>query len=285
MRATLHDILPELVRLASDAGEEILKVYEREFSVQYKDDKSPLTEADNRSNNLIVKGLRSLTRDMPILSEEEADIQYSARKNWDMFWLVDPLDGTKEFIKRNGEFTVNIALVEKTMPVFGLIYIPVQGLMYLGGPWLEATYRLRVRDIQSYSVDDLLNDKTRVFSRDRSSTNGIVVVGSRSHGSEKLQGFIESLGKRYHNVEFVSAGSALKFCLIAEGGADIYPRFGPTMEWDTAAGHAIVSVMGARLLRIDTLEELQYNKISLRNPDFIVIRESLTEEITSFFRE
>ncbi len=285
MKEELIGIIPALVRLAREAGEEILDVYERDFSVEYKDDRSPLTEADNRSNALIVKGLKELNEDIPILSEEEANIEYERRKDWRLFWLVDPLDGTKEFIKRNGEFTINIALVSEGLPVFGLIYIPVKRVLYLGGSWIGGIYRLMMGDIKDYSVDVLFDDSNRVYKKEDDHHNGIVVVGSRSHASDKLKDFVERLGKKYHSVEFVSAGSALKFCLIAEGKADLYPRFGPTMEWDTAAGHAIVSVIGARVLRADTLEELDYNKVSLKNPDFIVIKKELIEEITSFFHE
>ncbi|NOX20349.1 MAG: 3'(2'),5'-bisphosphate nucleotidase CysQ [Nitrospirae bacterium] len=281
----LRKSIPALVQLTTEAGREILDVYERDFSVEYKDDKSPLTEADNRSNALIVKGLKDLFQEIPILSEEEADIEYHRRKGWGLFWLVDPLDGTKEFMKRNGEFTINIALVSQRQPVFGMIYIPVQELLYLGGPLLNGVFRLKTRDMKDYSVDAILDDSNRVSKKEDDHRNGIVVVGSRSHGSDRLRDFVEVLGKKYPNVEFVSAGSALKFCLIAEGKADLYPRFGPTMEWDTAAGHAIVLVMGARVLRTDTLEELNYNKVSLKNPDFIVTKEELIEEITSFFRE
>ncbi len=269
-------ILPELIAIAKKAAEEILKVYEKDFSVEYKDDRSPLTEADRRSHRVILHGLGKITPDIPVLSEEGAGIDYSERSRWGYFWLVDPLDGTKEFIKRNGEFTVNIALIKNNKPLFGLILIPVKAVVYYGGPLIEGVYKYPVGS--GIKNSDYLTAKYRIKPV-RRENNSLTVVGSRSHGSEKLKAFVEKLRNSYSTVNFVSAGSALKFCLVAEGKAELYPRFGPTMEWDTGAGHAILLSAGSSVLRADTLTELTYNKQSLRNPDFIVIRNDILEEI------
>ncbi len=281
MLRDIKPLLPELIETAKRAGKEILEVYEKEISVQYKDDRSPLTEADRRSHRVITKGLKSLTPDVPVLSEEGSGIDYTERSQWQEFWLVDPLDGTKEFIKRNGEFTINIALIRNQKPVFGLILIPVKEVIYYGGPLVGGLYKCSTRE----DVKDYLSEHYRVKSEGNKRSKAITVVGSRSHGSERLTTFVEKLKSRYKDLNFVSAGSALKFCLVAEGRADLYPRFGPTMEWDTGAGHALLLSAGSTILRADTLTELTYNKESLRNPDFIVIGKALSEDIISFFHE
>jgi 3'(2'), 5'-bisphosphate nucleotidase len=282
MLKEIKEILPELIGIAEKAASEILQVYEKDFSVDYKDDRSPLTEADRRSHGIIMEGLKKITPHIPVLSEEGADIEYSERSRWQDFWLVDPLDGTKEFIKRNGEFTINIALIRKQRPVFGLISIPVSSVIYYGGPLLEGVYKYRLDE--NSNEKNFLTARYRIKSEDVRNGKGLTVVGSRSHGSDKLNDFVERLKSRFKNIDFLSAGSALKFCLVAEGKADIYPRFGPTMEWDTASGLAILLASDAIVLRVDKLTELTYNKQSLRNPDFIVIRKHLSEEIIPFLQ-
>ncbi len=276
-------ILPELIGIAEKAATEILQVYEKDFSVEYKDDRSPLTEADRRSHRIILDGLNRITPDIPVLSEEGAGIEFKERSRWQYFWLVDPLDGTKEFIKRNGEFTINIALIRNQKPVFGLIAIPVKAVIYYGGTLIKGVYKYQVSEEKK--DNDYLSAHYRIRPEKSAKDKSFTVVGSRSHGSEKLNAFVEKLRNRYSNLNFVSAGSALKFCLIAEGQADLYPRFGPTMEWDTGAGHAILLSAGSTVLRADTLTELTYNKESLKNPDFIVMRNELSEDIISFFHE
>lgn len=238
--------------LAKEAGRAILDVYRTEFTVEKKEDTSPLTLADTRSHHIIAEGLKGRYPDIPILSEEGREIPYSVRKHWQRFWLVDPLDGTKEFVKRNDEFTVNIALVEGRTPVLGLIYLPVFDRLYLGDPsegcWEVADGRAR-----------------RLRVRDPKDSAPIRVVKSRSHPSPDLQLLLDRLPEH----EVLTRGSALKFCAVARGDADFYPRFGPTWEWDTAAGQAIVAAAGGIL--VDPWgQAFQYNKENLLNGPFLV---------------
>lgn len=280
---------------AKRAGEVILEVYNSDFATEHKEDESPLTLADKRSHEIIMNDLKrtatgnnnvytmnNLT--LPVLSEEGKDIPFDERKGWEYFWLVDPLDGTKEFIKRNGEFTVNIALIHKDRPVLGCIYIPVKDTFYFATVGLGA-YKFVNRKIVSdnLSIKELLatSQKLPMSTRKReftssnnqstqNKTSSLTIIGSRSHATKELSEFVEQTKKRYGEVEFVSAGSSLKFCLVAEGEADIYPRFGPTMEWDTAAGQAIVEQAGGGVVDTQTNEPLKYNKSNLVNPFFIV---------------
>ena len=248
----MNDLIPKLIDIAGKAGDEILRVYAKaEHGVEYKEDKSPLTEADKASHLVITEGLRALTPDIPVISEESVEVPYSERKSWRSFWLVDPLDGTKEFIKRNGEFTVNIALVKGRMPVFGMILIPVRGRLYYGGDGVGA-----------FRMDFAKGTAERI--RSGSPARKPIAAVSRSHLSEKTKKIVEGL-----DAETVTAGSALKFTLIAEGEADFYPRIGPTWEWDTAAGHAIAEAAGACVSRPDG-QELIYNKVSLKHDGFVV---------------
>jgi 3'(2'), 5'-bisphosphate nucleotidase len=257
------------IRAAIDAGKEILEVYGSEdFDVQIKKDKSPLTQADLRSNDAIKKHLQ--TSGIAILSEEEKEVAYDARKNWEYFWLVDPLDGTKEFIKKNGEFTVNIALIRKNLPIIGVVYVPATGEMYFAN---EVTGAYKLQGIGAGEHSGL---KSLVQQSEKLPVpNGKTVytaVGSRSHMSDGTIAFVEQLKQKHGQVEMVSKGSALKLCLVAEGTADIYPRFGPTMEWDTGAGHAVAKFSGALVYQTDNGQELVYNKENLLNPFFIVER-------------
>lgn len=247
------DLLAAVKAIAVQAGEHILEIYETDFAVEHKDDKSPLTAADLAAHTTISAGLEALTPDIPVLSEESASIPFEERRRWRRYWLIDPLDGTREFIKRNGEFTVNIALVHDGRVELGIVYVPVTRLTYFactgGGAFRQeaggAPQAIRVRALPDGPV---------------------VVAGSRSHGGESLQRFLANLGPH----ELVSLGSALKSCLVAEGRADIYPRLGLTSEWDTAAAQCVVEEAGGRVTGLD-LQPLRYNtKDSLLNPHFFV---------------
>jgi len=264
---------------AKRAGEAILDVYGSDFEVEQKDDKSPLTLADKRSHEIIMDVLeQTITVNnctVPVLSEEGRDIPYDERRKWEYFWLVDPLDGTKEFIKRNGEFTVNIALIHKHKPVLGIIYIPVKDVFYFAAINL-GTYKLKNREnlTDNLSIEELI-DKSQRLPLTNNNKSSLTVIGSRSHISGEFSEFVKRLEARHGNVEFISSGSSLKLCLVAEGKADIYPRFGPTMEWDTAAGQAIVEQAKGSVMDIQTREPLRYNKENLLNPFFIVSRQGV----------
>jgi 3'(2'), 5'-bisphosphate nucleotidase len=243
----------QLLDIAKQAGQAILKVYHQDFSVEHKDDSSPLTAADLASHRTIVQHLSELDPGTPILSEEGADIPFATRSQWDRYWLIDPLDGTREFVKRNGEFTVNIALIEHGRPVVGVVHVPVTGVSYVGqvgkGAW-KTDAEGAVKPI-----------RVQTQRRDRA-----LVAGSRSHAGDSLKRFLQRLGDH----EIVSMGSSLKLCLVAEGAADIYPRLGPTSEWDTAAAQAVVEAAGGKVTDTN-LEPLRYNtKDSLLNPHFLV---------------
>lgn len=278
---------PLLVALkaAKDAGRAILDVYKQDFDVWYKEDRSPLTAADRLSHKIIIDRLNDASMNsFPVLSEEGKDIPFEQRRAWKYFWLVDPLDGTKEFIKRNGEFTVNIALIFQNRPVLGVIYVPVKKYFYFASRDIGA-YRLGHKDI-----DECLNDMIFESHADKAldtilkrsdklpcvdprldtSDSQLIIVGSRSHPSKEFEAFVENMKKKYAKVEVVSSGSSLKLCLVAEGVADIYPRLGPTMEWDTAAGQAIVEQAKGSVVNYETGEPLAYNKENLLNPWFIV---------------
>jgi len=250
---------------ALEAGRAILAVYEdAACTVEIKADNSPLTCADRASHEVISRYLNQTP--YPVLSEEGRSVPFSERKAWNPLWIVDPLDGTKEFIKRNGEFTVNIALVENGLPACGVIYVPVTGVLYFGardvGSW-------RVDNCREYSgLSVLLQSAARLpLAKVR---KGYVIMGSRSHGSPELQEFVETARREHAAVELVPAGSSLKICRVAEGSADVYPRTGPTMEWDTAAGHAIAKFAGGEMYEWKTGSILAYNKENLLNPWFVV---------------
>ena len=251
--------LDDLKGIAKRAGEEILSVYGSEFSVDVKEDKSPLTEADRRANAVIVEALKSRYPDIPIISEETAAADYAVRKDWEYFWLVDRLDGTKEFIKRNGEFTVNIALIHRGKPVIGIVYQPVGENLY----WAKAGEKAW----KSVSGGDPVQLQGGEHYRVK---NEVHVVASRSHLTDEVKQFVVDLEAGGKTVHFLSAGSSLKLCLVAEGKADVYPRLGPTMEWDTGAAHAIALEAGRQVLRHDSGEPLCYNKENLLNPYFVV---------------
>ncbi|MBT3879188.1 MAG: 3'(2'),5'-bisphosphate nucleotidase CysQ [Candidatus Scalindua sp.] len=264
---------------AKRAGEAILEVYGSDFAVEQKDDKSPLTLADTRSHEIIADVLEQTitvnNSTVPILSEEGRDTPYEERKRWEYFWLVDPLDGTKEFVKRNGEFTVNIALMHRDKPVLGIIYVPVTDVFYFAALNF-GSYKLESSDIltDDLSIKELI-DKSQRLPLSNDINTPFTVVGSRSHTSEEFTEFVKQLNAKYEKVEFISSGSSLKLCLVAEGIADTYPRFGPTMEWDTAAGQAIVEQAEGKVINTQTNEPLSYNKSNLLNPFFIVSRQGL----------
>lgn len=255
MNSSITSILSLAVQAAELACHQILTVYNSsDFSVELKGDASPLTRADQLAHQVIANTLKQTG--LPILSEEGKSIAYDERKHWNRFWMVDPLDGTKEFIKRNGEFTVNIALIENSIPVLGVVAVPVTAEVYFGGVGLGATKK------------DAMGE-TRLAVRHPAPLNqpGLRVVASRSHSNAETEAFISGL----NNPVLVSQGSSLKFMLLASGLADVYPRFAPTMEWDTAAAHAIVNQCGMRVMQKGTQHELQYNKPDLLNPYFLVV--------------
>lgn len=246
------DHLEAVREIAHVAGRRILDVYERDFEVEQKEDRSPLTEADRAAHEIITTQLQLLTPDIPVLSEESAKQSYEMRAGWKRFWLVDPLDGTKEFISRNGEFTVNIALIEGQRPVLGVVYVPVPALTYFACVGQGASKQKGECAMEAIHARRYAGGKP-------------MIVASRSHAGPETRAFLQNLGE--HDV--VSMGSALKFCLVAEGTADVYPRLGPTMEWDTAAAQCVVEAAGGRVTDLNR-RPLAYNKPSLLNPSFLV---------------
>ena len=257
------------VRSSLDAGKAIMDIYtdpESDFGIERKADNSPLTKADKKAHKIISMAL-SVTP-FPVLSEEGKEIPFAERSAWDELWIVDPLDGTKEFIKKNGEFTVNIALVKEGVPVLGVIYVPVRKELYFAVDSQGAFKLTGVDSSNQPSMDEMLANAVRLpLSMGH---QGVVVVASRSHQTEDTTAFIENLRKQGQPVTLISSGSSLKICLVADGSADVYPRFAPTMEWDTAAGHAIARAAGCEVFHIDGKTPLKYNKEDLHNPWFIV---------------
>lgn len=250
---------------ALDGGKAILEVYNhQETEIQYKGDESPLTQADLKSHEAIMEHL--LMTDIPVLSEEGKHLPFEERKSWTTLWIVDPLDGTKEFIKRNGEFTVNVALVQEKLPIIGAVYVPVTGELYLGVKGFGAL-RLVVDADATITAETLEQADHLPMEFDRPFT----AVGSRSHMNEETKVFLQEFYKKHGNVDIISKGSSLKMCMVAEGRADVYPRFAPTMEWDTAAGQAVVEAAGFRMVDAESHERLTYNKEDLYNPHFIVM--------------
>jgi len=255
---------------ALEAGEQIRKVYDdpdADFQIERKADNSPLTIADKRAHAAIVDVLSATP--FPILSEEGKHISYAERALWKELWVVDPLDGTKEFIKRNGEFTVNIAWICQGVPVVGVIYVPVKKELYVGIAELGAFKLSDVIRREFSSLEELVEQAVRLPQTEK--RDAWVVVASRSHSTPETEAFIERLKQHHSEVELISSGSSLKICLVAEGKADVYPRFAPTMEWDTAAGHAIVRAAGGEIWQTDLKGPLRYNKEDLLNPWFIVL--------------
>ena len=286
----IQDHLLTAIRASIEAGRSILAVYNSDFDVEMKGDCSPLTLADKRSHAIIAGRLQETG--FPILSEEGKRIPYEERKGWNLFWIVDPLDGTKEFIKRNGEFTINIALIQSGRPVLGVIFVPANQTLYFAARNL-GSFKLKVpgegQDIDIMTIGDILTSSVRLplilsppvpavtrkpdklDKLENELSRPLVIVGSRSHATPELMAFVENKRKEHRKVTLISAGSSLKFCLVAEGKADIYPRLGPTMEWDTAAGQAIAENAGRKVLVWGKEDPLRYNREDLLNPSFVVL--------------
>jgi len=246
-----------VVDIAIDAGDAVMEIYRTDFSVQHKEDSSPLTEADLAANRIIKSKLKLLTPSIPILSEESL-VDWEIRKHWQYLWVVDPVDGTKEFVNRTDEFTINIALVENNKPILGVVHAPALGVTYYAVRG-QGAFKLKVGE-QPVSI------KANPVPEEGT----LKIVGSRSHQSEAMTEYMNQLMATRSDIEFVKSGSALKFCLVADGTADIYPRLAPTSEWDSAAGHIVVNESGKRVVQYGKTEELVYNKQDLLNPWFIV---------------
>ena len=255
------------IQAAIKAGDAIMEVYGTDdFGVEVKEDESPLTMADRQAHEIIMEILEQTN--LPVLSEEGSHTPYDERRSWTRFWLVDPLDGTKEFINRNGEFTVNIAMVQEGKTSFGVVFAPVLDELYVGIPGRGA-FRCRNRKNFGQPLDYLLQFADRMPCEDPSE-NQFRVVASRSHFNQETKNYVDSIDTGGREINLVSKGSSLKLCMVASGEADIYPRLGPTMEWDTAAAHAVVKASGKNVYRVDTGKELTYNRQNLLNPYFVV---------------
>ncbi len=250
--------LEPVISIAKRAGSAIMEVYSRAFKVRRKADDSPLTEADTAAHRIIAEGLRSAYPRIPLLSEESPDLAaYSARRQWERYWLVDPLDGTKEFVKRNGQFTVNVALVERGVPAAGVVFAPAREWMYWGA-------------VGSGAFKAVGSDSAKpIRCGPMPATGRLRVVGSRTHLTDETRAYVDGLRASYSEISFLAMGSSLKICLVAEGAADLYPRLAPTMEWDTAAAHAILRAAGGRLIDYAEGSEVRYNKEDLRNGWFV----------------
>ncbi|QSO46929.1 3'(2'),5'-bisphosphate nucleotidase CysQ [Alicyclobacillus mengziensis] len=258
----------DVIKIAVEAGREILDVYDSgDFEIEQKQDKSPLTLADKKSHRVIAAGLAKLNEGVPVLSEEGKHQPYRERESWDSVWVVDPLDGTKEFIKRNGEFTVNIALVHRGVPVLGVIYAPVLDVIYYAA---VGTGSFKVEEARKHMSGDVNAEAVRLPIDTSGDT--VYVVASRSHMSPETEEYVNEVRLKYGRVNIKSAGSSLKLCLVAEGKADVYPRFAPTMEWDTCAGQVVVEQSGGKVVQVDSGERLTYNKENLLNPWFVAKR-------------
>ncbi len=256
--------IKDIITIAKKAGDSIMKIYDKDFSIEYKDDTSPLTEADTKSNEMICMGLQEAYPEIPLLSEENGEVPYEVRKNWEYYWCIDPIDGTKEFIKKNGEFTVNIALIHNNTPVLGVVYVPALSEMYFAKQG-EGAYKAMVDSIENARKLPLSEEQNR------KEENEVVVVASKSHLTEETQDFINKLTSKDHqHIRTISKGSSLKLLMVSEGTADIYPRLAPTMEWDTAAADAIVRESGKMTYQFENDMPVEYNKKDLLNPWFIV---------------
>lgn len=252
----MSNLLEQVVEISIRAGHQILDVYHNsDFKVEIKGDGSPLTLADRRAHKLIEQELAVLTPDIPVLSEESAAEAFEARRQWSRFWLVDPLDGTKEFVKRNGEFTVNIALIDNDTPVIGVVHTPVR----------QHTHYAET-GVGAFRADE--GESPAAISVRKLDPDDVVMVASRSHAGAEVEQYRKALAQQVNRVDTVSMGSSLKLCLVAEGRADIYPRLGPTSEWDTAAAHCVVTAAGGSVTRLDGTP-LVYNKTNILNPWFL----------------
>ena len=253
----INEELLKICNISVEAGRIILDFYNKNLNISFKADETPLTQADIASNKLITNSIKKITPNIPILSEEEF-IEWDVRKNWKKYWLIDPLDGTKEFIKKNGEFTVNIALIENNRPTLGVIYAPVSNELYFAKKNFGSFKILTSKQLNTL-------DNAKKISIKINKTNKVKIIGSRSHSNPILQKWVS---KNFNDFQILQKGSSLKFCLIAEGFADIYPRFGPTSEWDIAAGHIILEEAGGKLKSIYNKEILYNEKEDILNPNF-----------------
>ena len=269
--SSINSLLLLSIQSSIMAGKAIMDYYTgKEIKIKRKWDLTPITSADREAHELLTKEL-SVTG-LPLLSEEGIHENYKVRKNWDTYWLIDPLDGTKEFIKKNGEFTVNIALIEENLPSLGVVYAPALDRLFFG-TFSSGSYYIKaseIRDITTISLEEVIRLAEKLPLKRKKPQ--YTIVSSRSHRNVETLKYISVLKRKYGKVTVVSSGSSLKFCLVAEGSADIYPRFGPTMEWDTAAGQAVAVFSGCIVKRYDTGQVLIYNKENLRNPWFVVER-------------
>jgi 3'(2'), 5'-bisphosphate nucleotidase len=254
------------IKASLEAGKKIMQVYDTSFNIEIKSDNSPLTEADKGANDIINSHL--LNTRIPIISEENKQIDYQIRKKWTSCWIVDPVDGTKEFINKNGEFTVNIALVKNGKPELGVIYVPVTKTLYIGDVKAKNAFKV-ILNSHDCTLDYIINC-AELMKPNFNNSNLVKVVGSRSHMSKETTDFVDEIKKEGKEVEVVSKGSSLKFCIVAEGKADVYPRFAPTMEWDTAAGQAICNALEIEVISKESNKPLVYNKENLLNPWFLV---------------
>lgn len=254
------------ISAAIEGGREIMKVYAGDdFNVRLKSDDSPLTQADLNSNKIIESFLKQT--DIPVLSEEGEELDFEQRKDWQQLWIVDPLDGTKEFVKRNGEFTVNIALAENNYPVMGVIFAPYLNCLYWGDE--TGAYKAELSSTWMDGSTEVLVNELKAISLPGQYPGVMTMVASKSHFTKETGDFIELLKEKAGEVNLVSRGSSLKMCLVAEGKAHLYPRLGPTMEWDTAAGQAIIEAAGGQLIDWLTKERMRYNRKELRNGWFL----------------
>ncbi len=258
MDAELTDALVELTRRA---GAAIMEIYQTDFAVETKGDDSPLTQADLASHRAIVAGLAELTPDIPLYSEESEPPDFATRRAWQRYWLIDPLDGTKEFINKNGEFTVNIALIENHQPVFGVVGVPAQDVVYVG-------------DVETGAFKISGDGRQRLEGRQMGAGGPLTIVASRSHGGERLEAYLEALSGEFGEVSRTPVGSSLKLCILAEGNADLYPRLGPTSEWDIAAAHAVLRAAGGEAWAVDGSPLDYNNKESVLNPEFFAVADA-----------
>lgn len=269
----------EIFEIIRKAGNEILKVYSgNDFQVETKSDKTPLTIADKKSNDVIVNKLSLVLPAIPILSEESKKTPFQIRKEWEYLWIVDPLDGTKEFIKKNGEFSINLALVKDSIPVFGILYLPVKDILF----YAAKGYGAYKQDNSGRFTRILNNKKCEEYEQITDSPKRIII--SRSHYTVETQQFVEEIKKQFSKVQLLSVGSAMKIAYLAEGKADIYPRLAPTMEWDIAAGQIILEESGGEILDFYEKIPLIYNKENLRNPWFVAYKDSNQLQVTSVYR-
>jgi 3'(2'), 5'-bisphosphate nucleotidase len=261
----MKEQLTTAITAALQAGKAILEIYHSgEFNIEIKGDNSPLTRADTASHNVIMSYLE--TTNIPVLSEEGRDITYQERKDWKQLWIVDPIDGTKEFIKRNGEFTVNIALIENQKTLIGVIFVPVKGELYFSSKEMGA-FKVKV-DLENFDVETLISKGKKLPLQREDNT--FTIVASRSHMSAETESYVQQMREIHGEVQLISKGSSLKLCMVAEGTADCYPRFAPTMEWDTAAGQAICEHAGFQVIDWSTKKDMLYNREELLNNWFVV---------------